>query len=113
MSDFINNAGESILTSEELLRQIKWAGLRARVRHPPMRLVTRAHLRNTSDLVIFESKRMANLVQLLEHGDNAHFWRFCSDQGIYPLHLWEWAVNTILDHDEEQARLQREKEQQT
>lgn len=110
MADFINNAGESILTSEELLSQMKWDGLRARIRRPPVRLVTRSHVLQTSELYISEAQRMANLVRLLEC---TYCLRFCSDHGIYPLHLWEWAVNTILDHDEEQARLQHEKEQRT
>lgn len=111
MSDFINAAGESILTAPEILSQMEWDGLRARVRRPPTRFVTRQQLNNTSVLHVTEANRMANLVRLLGH--MPYFWRFCWTEGIYPLHLWEWAVNTILDHDEERERLQREKEQQT
>lgn len=39
----------------------------------------------------------ANLVRLFEYDPN--FWEFCSNNNIYPLNLWEFAVNTILDHD--------------
>ena len=109
MPDFIN-AGESILTSEELINHIKWDGLRARIRRPPRMasqskvvrpeqfITTRAQLRNigTPDTAE-ESQRMSALVRLLEY--TTVFWRFCSDQNVYPLRLWEWAVNTILDHD--------------